>query len=118
MHTYGVYVFPAIWSDADVINLLFDVGHRLTLVYTPDTPKADDRQQPPGDHGVSDPGINHPVSRSQLAREDHRSHPQDPASKMVDDRSTWPCHGAGISGNGVETRAVSAGPFHATRCKS
>ena len=102
---YGVYVFASTGSVTDVIHLPFDVGHRRAFVYTLDIPKTDGRRQ---HSGVSDPGINYPVSKSQLAKGSHS------------DLGLKPGHSAGISwnGEGAETRAVSTDPVHTTRCKS
>ena len=106
LRTLTVFTFflPSV-RHTNVIRLPFDVGHRLAFVYTPDIPKTDSRRQ---QLGVSNPGINYPVSKSQLAKE---SHP---------DLGLKPGHSAGISwnGEGAGTRAVSADPFHTTRCKS
>ena len=84
----------------------------------PDTPKTDSRPPQLRARGVSDPGVDEPVSTPKPI-EGHRLH-SDPGLKVAEGGSIKPGHSVRISGNDedAETRTVSADSRPTTRCKS
>lgn len=88
-------------------------------VYAPDTPKTDGRRQQSLDRGVSDPGLDEPVSKSALANEDGGSR-LDLGLRVEDGKSIGFGHSAKIYEGDEDawTGAVPVDSHRTTRCES